>query len=280
MTQAPVPRPLASLACYQARADRITPAKRIVPEETPVAFVYNGATHAVMMATPADLEDFASGFSLSEGIVNVVDDIVDLEIVAGEFGIELRMWLAQPYSTQFMTRRRASAGPVGCGLCGVESLAEAMRAPPKVSGSQRVSPLAISSAMRALTAHQLMNQQANAMHAAAFWRPHMGLIAVREDVGRHNALDKLAGALARINARTCDGAVLLTSRVSVEMVQKAARLGAPMIVAISGPTALAVRTADACGITLVAIARDDDFAVFSHRGRVGGCEQANAHTAT
>ena len=186
------------------------------------------------------------------------------------------MWLAQPRSAAFIARRRAIAGPVGCGLCGVESLAEAVRVPPNVHSSLRAAPAAISSAMRALSAHQSLNHHAKAIHAAGFWHPGKGLIAVREDVGRHNALDKLAGALAAINVSACGGAVLLTSRVSVEMVQKTARLGAPMIVAISSPTALAVRTADVCGITLVAIARGDDFEVFSHVERIGADEQIHA----
>jgi len=242
--------------------------ERVVPEETPVALTYNGSTHAVMMASPADLEDFALGFSLSEGIVASSADLISTEIVAHDLGCEIRMWLSEACSASYQVRRRALTGPVGCGLCGVESLAEAARPVFPVSGSLQVSPESIAAAMSALSEGQRLNREARAIHAAAFWCPDEGLIAIREDVGRHNALDKLAGALARSSRACSDGVVLLTSRVSVEMVQKTARMGAPILVAISAPTGLAVRVADSCGITLVAIARGDAFEVFTHAERV------------
>lgn len=242
--------------------------ERAVPEETPIALTYNGSTHAVMMASPSDLEDFALGFSLSEGILSDPADLLSMEIVEHDLGCEIRMWLSERSGSSYRMRRRAMAGPVGCGLCGVESLAEATRPVDPVTGSLLLQPGAIKAAMADLSGAQRLNTEARAIHAAAFWRPGDGLVAIREDVGRHNALDKLAGALARTSQPCSDSLVLLTSRVSVEMVQKTARMGAPVLVAISAPTALAVRVAESCGITLVAVARGDAFEVFTHPERM------------
>ena len=242
--------------------------ERVLPEETPVALTYNGSTHAVMMASPADLEDFALGFSLSEGVITAPSDLVSMEIIEHDLGCEIRMWLQDTCSGAYRIRRRAMAGPVGCGLCGVESLEEAVRPTSKVTSTFQLPPTAIASAMADLSKAQRLNREARAIHAAALWRPEQGLIAIREDVGRHNALDKLAGALARAGEPCSASMVLLTSRVSVEMVQKAARIGTPIIAAISAPTALAVRVAEGCGITLVAVAREESFEVFTHSERV------------
>ncbi len=262
------PQPLVRLPRYSSSGGPLSLGTRVLPEETAIGFTYNGSSHGVMMGTPADLQNFAIGFSLSEGVIGDPQDIVELSVLEGEFGIEVRMWLAEPRSIRYVQRRRLLAGPVGCGLCGVESLAEAARPAPVVAGRLQISPHAIASAMRVLSAAQPMNRQASALHAAAFWQPRTGLVAAREDVGRHNALDKLAGALARSGISGNDGAVLLTSRVSVEMVQKTARIGAPVLIAVSAPTALAVRTAASCGITLIAIARGDAFEVFTHGERL------------
>jgi FdhD protein len=250
---------------------------RAVPEETAVAFTYDGTTHAVMMATPEDLEDFAFGFSLTEGIVSSVDEIESLDIIDGGAGIELRMWLAAPRQAALSARRRRLAGPTGCGLCGIESLDEACRPPPAVAGGEQLTPSDIMQAIDSMAKAQPLNRETRAMHGAGFWQPSRGLLAMREDVGRHNALDKLGGALFRGRIAPRSGAVLLTSRVSVEMVQKTAFIGAPVIVAVSAPTALAVRTAAEAGITLIAIARGDGFEIFTHPHRIAR-EQA-AHVA-
>jgi FdhD protein len=241
---------------------------RMIPEETPLALTYNGGTYAVMMGTPQNLEDFAVGFSLSEGIVKSVDDIQSLEVVRLDDGIELRMWLAHENATRVSERRRHIAGPTGCGICGIDSIAEAVRPAAFVPPGQTFSPDDIMTTMQGIAPLQSINTQTRAVHAAAFWSPARGIAALREDVGRHNALDKLAGALARSRTDASEGMVLLTSRVSVEMVQKTAAIGAPVMVAVSAPTALAVRTAEAAGITLVAIARKDGFEVFTHGARI------------
>jgi len=243
---------------------------RAIPEETAVAFTYNTASYAVMMATPQDLEDFAVGFSLTEGVIASPDDIESIDIVEEDIGIELRIWLKAPQASEFLGRRRKMAGPTGCGLCGIESLTEAVRPPPKVSKGRVFSPDQIMTAVEALALRQALNRETRAVHAADFFDPARGLVALREDVGRHNALDKLAGALARDGATADQGIVLLTSRVSVEMVQKSAAIGAPTVVAVSAPTALALRMAEACGMTLVAIARKDGFEIFTHPERVAG----------
>jgi FdhD protein len=242
--------------------------ERAVPEESAVAFTYDGGSYAVMMATPADFEDFAVGFSLDEGVIASPEEIDRLEIIEEELGVELRMWLAEPRSSELGARRRHMAGPTGCGLCGIESLAEAMRPAPRVAEGVAISPAAILRALDALAPAQALNRETRAVHAAAFFRPDGEFVVLREDAGRHNALDKLAGAVARAGIRAAHGFVVVTSRVSVEMVQKTAAIGAPLLVAVSAPTALAIRTAEAAGITLAAIARDDGFEVFTHAERI------------
>ncbi|MEJ8406105.1 formate dehydrogenase accessory sulfurtransferase FdhD [Brevundimonas vesicularis] len=264
------PPPLRDAARIRWTADGVEPGQRRAPEETAVALVHDASTTAVMMATPADLEDFAVGFSLSEGAIVRVEDIRELDVVSQDLGVEVRMWLAPDRALHVASRRRRLAGPTGCGLCGVDSLAEAVRSPRPVAGEAlRVDPAALLAAMAALSNAQPLGRETRAMHAAGFWTPTSGLLAVREDVGRHNALDKLIGARARSGAVDgSDGVVLLTSRVSVEMVQKTAVLGAPILCAVSAPTALAIRVAEEAGITLVAVARADGFEVFSHSERI------------
>ncbi len=246
----------------------LTSGGRSIPEETAVALTYNGGTYAVMMATPQDLEDFAVGFSMSEGIIGSLADIDSLDVVRLDDGIELRMWLGKPKADRLQERRRHIAGPTGCGLCGIETVAEAMRPAAIVGPGRQFSSEQIMTAMRNISSCQTLNIETRAVHAAAFWDVNGGIVALREDVGRHNALDKLAGALARASIAAFEGIILLTSRVSVEMVQKSAAIGAPVMVSVSAPTALAVRMADAAGITLAAIARADGFEVFTHPHRI------------
>ncbi len=266
-------RPKARLAYRAGRWER---GSRNLPAEFAVALVYNGTTQAVMMATPDALEDFAYGFSLTEGIISDISEIHELTVFESENGIELRMWLAPEAESRFQARRRAQVGPVGCGLCGIDSLEEALRVLPKLAaGSLRLAPEDVAEAMDGLTRHQALNDATRAAHAAGFYVPGPGVALVREDVGRHNALDKLAGAMARAGQSGADGALVITSRVSVDLVQKAAMIGAPVLLAASAPTALAISESEAAGITLIAVVRGADFEVFTHPERITGKEAAD-----
>lgn len=242
--------------------------QRRLPEEVAISLTYDRAAYAVMMATPLDLEDFGVGFSLNEGLIGGADALAEIEVVPVELGIELRMTLAADASDRTVERRRRLAGPVGCGLCGVESLVEALRPLPAVRCTMQIDASEVFAAVAALGGAQSLNRETRAVHAAGFWQPGRGLLAAREDVGRHNALDKLTGALSRAGVRPAEGIVVISSRVSIEMVQKAAMMGAGILVAVSAPTALAVRAATESGITLVAVARDDGFEVFSAAQRI------------
>ncbi len=260
--------PVVTIERVAWRGGRLVPGQRTIPEETAVAFTYNGSSYAVMMATPHDLEDFAVGFSLTEGVIKSPAEIERLEVVEEGIGIELRLWLAEPHASAFMERRRYLAGPTGCGLCGIESLGEAMRTPATISDATTFRPEEIMQALEAMSGLQEINEQTRAVHGAAFYRPGQGIVALREDVGRHNALDKLAGALARAACPARGGVGIVTSRLSVEMVQKAASIGLSVLVAVSAPTALAVRVAEAAGITLIAVARSDGFEIFTRADRI------------
>ena len=263
-----MPEPLATTDALKVVSGQFVSVERTLPEETPIALVYDGTTHAVMMATPQDLGDFALGFSLTESKIETPNEIASVDVVQQENGIELRIWTTPGVGHRLAVRRRAMLGPTGCGICGVESLEQALPALELVTSRLTVSAVEVEAAVASLAPAQKLNADARALHAAGFWTLESGLMMLREDVGRHNALDKLAGALARDGVRAGQGIVVLTSRISVELVQKAARMGAPVLVAVSAPTALAVRTADAAGITLVGIARDDSFEVFTHSGRI------------
>ncbi len=251
------------------RGAAIGAAERMVPEETPIALSYGGTTHAVMMASPADFEDFALGFSMTEGIVSAASEIETVEVQDLGVGIDIQIRLRDSANMRFEARRRRLAGPVGCGLCGIESIGEALRSVDKVEApGLALTPDDITRSVRLLSDRQPLHRQTGAVHAAGFYLPGKGVVMTREDVGRHNALDKLAGALSRQGISGQDGAVVVTSRVSVEMVQKTASIGAPFIIAVSAPTALAIRTAEAAGVTLIALVRGDDFDIFTHPKRV------------
>jgi FdhD protein len=269
--------PVRSIPRQIWRRSGVSEGLRAVPEETALAITYNGGTYAVMMGSPQDLRDFAFGFSLSEGVVAGIDEIESFEAVAFDDGVELRMWLASDKAESISARRRQIAGPTGCGLCGIDSITEAVKPAAVVAAGGSFSFDQIMTAMDALAPLQTINIETRAVHAAAFWTPEKGIVALREDVGRHNALDKLAGALAQAKVDARQGMVLLTSRVSVEMVQKTAAIGAPVMVSVSAPTALAIRMAEAAGITLAAIARSDGFEVFTHSGRVTAAASGQEH---
>ncbi|OHV71309.1 sufurtransferase FdhD [Mesorhizobium sp. LCM 4577] len=251
------------------RAGGTVAAARMVPEETPVAFSFAGTTHAVMMASPADFEDFALGFSLTEGIIADPAEIEAIEVEELGAGIDIQIRLKDQANTRFQARRRRLAGPVGCGLCGIESIEEAMRSVDVVGASKlTLEAEDVIRSVKLLSKQQPLHIETGAVHAAGFYVPGKGIVMAREDVGRHNALDKLAGALAKAGIDGASGAVVVTSRVSVEMVQKTAAIGASIIMAVSAPTALAIRTAEAAGMTLVALVRGDDFDIFTHPERV------------
>jgi FdhD protein len=247
---------------------------RAIPEEVPVALTYDGSSYAVMMATPSDLRDFAVGFSLAEDVIDTPDDIDSLEIIEVDGGIEARMWLKPLFSQRERARRRTVLGPTGCGLCGTESIAQALKPVREVASRFTIAPGELMSAMDALQKQQTLNAKTRAVHAAGLYA--QGAVTAREDAGRHNALDKVLGAVMSAGIPAQEGVVLLTSRVSVELVQKTARLGAPIIAAVSAPTALAVRVAQSAGITLAAVVRSDGFEVFTYPERIVERARADA----
>ena len=271
-------RPVLSLNGTSLRQGTAHDTSRTLPEEWAVALVYNGSTRAVMMATPADLTDFAIGFSLTEGIATP-DQIAEVEVVEHDLGSEVQMWVGADRAEALAARARASVGPVGCGLCGIDSLEQALRPLPTLPDSPlRLTQADIDAAVNGLRAGQPLHDQTRAMHAAGFYVPGLGLTHVREDVGRHNALDKLIGALARDGVDRSTGAMVITSRVSVDMVQKTVMAGCPALIAFSAPTAHAVRLAQHAGLTLVALARGDGADIFSGAGRIDTPPQGNGGT--
>ena len=239
-----------------------------VVEEVPVALEFNGISHAVMLATPRDLEDFALGFALSEGILDKRADLYDIEAVESEGGITLRLEIAAACFARLKQYRRNLAGRTGCGLCGTESLAQALRPVARVDHALVVDASAISAGLAAMRAGQLLQQATGAVHAAAWCDAQGRVQLLREDVGRHNALDKLIGALAQAGTRTDAGFALVTSRASYEMVQKSAAAGIGILAAISAPTALAINTANTANLALAGFARENDMVLYAHPERV------------
>lgn len=239
-----------------------------VAEEVPVALEYNGISHAVMLATPADLEDFALGFSLSEGIVDSAREVYDIEIDTRAHGIAVQLDIASAAFMRLKDRRRSLAGRTGCGLCGTESLEQVIRTPAPVQSTASFHTDVVQAAFVQLQLRQALQRHTGATHAAAWLRADGHVSMVREDVGRHNALDKLAGALARSGEDIAGGAVLVTSRASYEMVLKAAAIGAGVLAAVSAPTALAVRLAEQAGITLAGFVRPGAHVVYAHPQRL------------
>ena len=247
-----------------------------VAEEVPIALIYNGVSHAVMLATPQDLEDFALGFSLSEGILQSKSELYDVEIVGQPLGIELRLEVATEAFVKLKERRRNLVGRTGCGLCGAESLEQALRLPEINDATQPnthatcslvVDASSIIKAFHTIQTKQVLQQATGATHACAWVNADGEVQMLREDVGRHNAIDKLIGALAKLPKKT-DGFVLTSSRASVEMVQKVAIAGFSILAAISAPTGLAVRIAEDYGVTLVGFLRDNQFVIYANPQRI------------
>lgn len=259
--QAAVQRVRAGMLEAEAQTDRVA-------EETPIALEYNGISHATMLATPADLEDYALGFSLTEGIVDSTKDVRGIDLVPKHNGIVVQIEISSACEVRLKARRRAMAGRTGCGLCGVETLPEVLRHVSPVPDAAPVSIAAVLHAMRSMREQQRLHSITGATHAAA-WADKNGQIAViREDVGRHNALDKLIGALARHEAAHHDGMILVSSRASFEMVQKCAAAGIGILAAVSAPTALAIRLAQDTHVALLGFVRNNDATIYSHVERI------------
>ena len=239
-----------------------------VAEEMPVALVYHDVPHVVMLATPADLEDYAVGFTLSEGLVAHTDEIRGVEVIPGEASVDVKISVAWERFTQLLQRRRNLTGRTGCGLCGAETAEDAIRECAPVPAGISITAEELHEAMTQLAGRQPINARTGSVHAAAWVVPGKGIQVVREDVGRHNALDKTIGALARAQADFAAGYMLITSRASYEMVQKCATVGVSLLVALSAPTAFAVRLAQRAGLTLVAFARADQHVVYAHTHRI------------
>ena len=235
-----------------------------IAEEIPVAFVYNDRPHAVMMATPADLEDFALGFSLSEAIIGAPPECGKVEIVPALAGIELRVAIPAARAAKLDERVRELTGRTGCGLCGAQTLEAAVRHPPPLARPGAIDAAALRHALSQLQRRQTINVATGATHAAAWVGVDGELVLVREDVGRHNALDKLIGAMLRAGVDVRAGFLLVTSRASYEMVMKAATVGIAAVAAISAPTALAIALARECNVTLIGFARADGYSVYAH----------------
>lgn len=233
--------------------------------EVPIALEYNGISHATVLATPCDLEDFAYGFSYTEGVVRSARDIYDVELAARDKGIVIQLTIASACLSQLKLRRRSLAGRTGCGLCGLESLDEVQRALPALPRRPAfLDARAVSAAVDALRELQPLHLRTGATHAAG-WADLRGRIqAVREDVGRHNALDKLIGHLLRQGLDTSAGFAVISSRASFEMVQKAAAAGIPAVVAVSAPTTYAVQMAAELNVLLAGFARKNVFTVYAH----------------
>jgi FdhD protein len=264
--------PLSEVNVMRWRNGEVSQATDKVAEETPIALIYNGVSHAVMLATPQDLEDFALGFSLSEGILHSKSELYDIEVVTQPQGIELRLDVATEAFVKLKERRRNLVGRTGCGLCGAESLEQALRLPElrssiDAASSPVVNASSIIKAFRTIQTTQVLQQATGATHACAWVNVDGEVQLLREDVGRHNAMDKLIGALAKLPKQD-DGFVLTSSRASVEMVQKVAIAGYTILAAISAPTGLAIRVAEDYGVTLVGFLRDNQFVMYANPQRI------------
>jgi len=260
--------PLWTRSFTRLDGDKVSGESAPIAEEVPVAFIYRTRPHVVMMATPQDLEDLAVGFTLSEQIVERADDITDVRIQEHQRGIELTIDIPQDIVTQLAERARAISGRTGCGLCGVEAIDDAVRTTRTINSAAIYDAAALTRGAQALEAAQILNRETHAIHGAAWASREGDVRVVREDVGRHNALDKVLGALARQRIDPSEGFLIVTSRASFELVQKAAVFGVPLLAAVSRPTGLAIRMADLAGMCLVGLLRGESANVYTHTGRV------------
>ena len=239
-----------------------------VAEEVPIALVYNGRPYVVVMGTPSDLEDLAVGFSITEGIVADAGHVEHVDAVRANHGIELQIRISAADAERLGERVRGLVARTGCGLCGVETIGDALRIPAEVGRSLRVDRAALWRASAELSRQQSVNNATSTVHGAGWSSPDGELRVAREDVGRHNALDKVLGALARAGTTASSGFVVVTSRASYEMIQKAAVCGVELVAAISRPTGLAIRFAEAAGVTLVGLLRGESANVYTHPERI------------
>jgi FdhD protein len=262
------PAPVATVRVERWQAGEIVATTDQVADEQPVAFKYLGVPHVVMLATPADLEDLAVGFTLSEALVAAPDEIRSVEVNVVADALEIEIAITAERFAALLTRHRNLTGRTGCGMCGAETLADAIREPPALAGPLVISATELHAALAALGSGQIYNARTGSVHAAAWVVPGAGVTLVREDVGRHNALDKLIGGLVRRGEDLARGYVIVTSRASYEIVQKAATVGIAGVVAVSAPTAFAVRSAESFGVTLVGFARPERHVVYAHRERL------------
>lgn len=265
-------KPVSAHPLIRLSDDGATNADADIAEEVPIALVYNGRPHVVVMGTPADLEDLAVGFTITERVVDTASAIERIDVVKASHGVELQIQIPAASAERLTSRGRGMVSRTGCGLCGVETIDEALRLPTMVGNTLRVEPAALWLAASALSARQEYNSTTNTVHAAGWAFADGRLHVVREDVGRHNALDKVLGAIAResTGVDATAGFLIVTSRASYELVQKAASSGIELLAAISRPTGLAIRFADAAGVTLVGLLRGRSANVYSGARRILG----------
>ncbi|MCX7105889.1 MAG: formate dehydrogenase accessory sulfurtransferase FdhD [Methylococcales bacterium] len=246
---------------YERRED-------FIAEEVPISLIYNQIPHVVMLATPTNLEEFALGFSITEGIIKSPHELLSARVYNRSNGIEVQLKIPEHRFDRLSDKGRNLTGRTGCGLCGASTLQQAIRQPNTVKGELSVSAEDLRSALFDIGNHQKLNHITGAVHAAAWVVPGQGISDIREDVGRHNALDKLIGCLLRNNKDLSSGFIIITSRASYEMVQKTAWVGISLLAAISAPTGLAIRLANETGLTLIGFARDDQHVVYTHPRRL------------
>lgn len=259
---------LAEVSVLRCRDGQRTVSADVLAVEVPVALEYNGISHVVMLASPNDLEDFALGFSLTEGIIAQPSELYDVEVERRDDGLLVHLQIASERFVALKARRRNMTGRTGCGLCGTEALDQVRRVVEPVTHRQHFADHQLMAGMRAMQALQPLQQQSGATHAAAWMDAQGQVVLVREDVGRHNALDKLIGALVTRQTDLRTGALLITSRASYEMVQKAAIMHIGLVAAISAPTSFAVSLAESTGVTLIGFMRDHSYVIYTHPERL------------